>query len=191
MHEALNDLENRLDKLLGKGSPYQMREKNKRALAGAAWAIALIIGILQAWGALAFWRLGHVVNGTIINANFAYGGAVLAPQLDTFFYISFIVIAVDAVLLLLAVSPLKDLRKHGWDLLYYSLLINVVYGFLRAFSSVGGGLGEFIVELFFSALVGYFLFQIREIFMAGKPKEHIAHPRHAVDVERQVPTKEK
>jgi hypothetical protein len=179
MQEALNDLETRLDKLFGKGSPYQMSDKNKRALAGASWAIALVIGILQAWAALALWQLGHVANAAITYSNYVastYGNGAAAPQLGLFFYISLLTVAVDAVLLLMAVPALKEFRKHGWDLLYYSLLLNVIYGFLRSFSNVGGGLGQFIVQLFFSAVVGYFLFQVRGVFVAGKSKEIASGP---------------
>jgi hypothetical protein len=179
MHEALDDLETRLDKLFGKGSPYQMSDKAKRALAGAGWAIALVIGILQAWAALALWGLGYGPNAAITYSNYTYGNGTLAPQLSFFFYISLAIITIDAVLLLMAVSPLKALRKHGWDLLYYGLLLNVIYGFLRTFSNVGGGFGQFIVQLFFSAVVAYFLFQVRDVFIAGKSVSRGTHAHKA------------
>jgi|HubBroStandDraft_4_1064222.scaffolds.fasta_scaffold205404_2 hypothetical protein len=183
MQEALNDLEARLDKLLGKGSPYQMSDKAKRSLAGATWVIALVIGLLQAWSALALWQLGHAVNTIVSYSNYlaaSYGSSVVATQLGLFFYLSLIVIIIDAALLLLAVPALKEFRKHGWNLLYYSLLVNVVYGLVRSFSNVGGGLGQFILQLFFSAVVGYFLFQIRGLFTADTAihtpvHEHRAH----------------
>lgn len=181
MQEALKDLEARLDKLFGKGAPYQMSDKARRALAGASWAVALIIGILQAWGALALWELGHVANAVVGYANYlsaTYGNGDVVPTLGFFFYVAFLVVLGDAVLLLMAVPHLRTFRKRGWELLYYSLLLNVVYSFIRIFSNVGGGIGQFIVELFFSAVAAYFLFQIREVFTAGKIKVEVPPSKH-------------
>jgi hypothetical protein len=181
MQEALKDLETRLDKLFGKGAPYQMSDKAKRSLAGAAWALVLITGILQAWGALALWQLGHTANAVINYANYAsitYGNGHILPTLGPFFYLSFLAVLVDAVLLLMAVSPLRIFHKRGWELIYYSLLLNIVYAFLRAFSNIGGGFGEFIVQLFFSAVAAYFLFQVRALFIEGKIKVAVPPAKH-------------
>jgi hypothetical protein len=182
MQQALSDSETKLDKLFGKGAPYQMSDKSKRALAGATWAIALIIGILQALSALALWHIGHAADAAITYSNYVaatYGSNALVPQLGLFFYISIIAVVADAVLLLMAVPALKEFRRHGWDLLFYSLLLNVIYGFLRSFSNVGGGLGQFILQLFFSAVVGYFLFQIRGTFIVGEPKKAASSHAHS------------
>ncbi len=178
MQEALKDLEKQLDKLLGKGSPYQMSDKARHALAGASWAIALFIGIFQAWAALSLWDLGDHAVAVLNYANDLAGGGVTVPSLGFFFYFSLLVILADAVLLLMAVPHLKDLKKRGWELLYYSLLINIIYSFLRIFSNIGGGFGQFIVQLFFSAIAGYFLFQIRDVFTPGKVKVEMVPGKH-------------
>lgn len=173
MQEALKDLETQLDKLLGKGSPYQMTEKSRRALAGVSWLIALIIGIVQAWGALALWQLGHVVvnqyipGTTYVAQTYPYAGGA---GLDIFFYLSFVVVLVDAALLLIATPQLKEFSRRGWQLAYYALLLNLVYSFLRIFSTIGGGFGQFIVALFFSAVLGYFLFQTKTVYTSGKAR---------------------
>jgi hypothetical protein len=179
MQEALKDLEIRLDKLFGKGAPYQMSDKAKHSFSGAAWAIALILGIMQAWGALSLWQLGHTaVFSPTYMATTYYGSGQVMPNLGLFFYLSFLVVLIDAILLLMAVSPLREFHKRGWDFLYYALLVNVIYAVLRIFSNVGGGFGEFIVGLFFSALAAYFLFQVRNIFVEGKVKVEVPPAKH-------------
>jgi hypothetical protein len=176
MQKALKDLEARLDRLFGEGSPYQVSDKHRQALAGSAWAIILIIGIFQVWGAIGFWQLGHTATTLINYANYVsstYGNGPVAPQLSGFFYLAFLALLGDAILLLMAVPSLKDLHKHGWELVYYGLLLNIVYTFCRVFSSVGGGFGQFIVQLFFSAVAAYFLFQVRIFFGTGKLKVEV------------------
>lgn len=183
MQQSLKDLEAQLDKLLGKGSPYQMSDRAKAALAGVAWVITLIIGIIQVFDALELWQLGHVVltqyvPGTrIVEQAMPYAG--LGVQgLGFFFYVAFFVILADAVLLLIATPQLKDFHRHGWELVYYGLLLDLVYSFFRIFSIIGGGVGQFIVQLFFSAVLAYFLFQIRSFFSEGKVKVTVPPAKH-------------
>lgn len=193
MQEALSDLESRLDKLFGKGAPYQMSAKAKQALADATWIIVLIIGIMQAWTALVLWGIGHTTTAVVTYSNYTsvtYGNGAIAAQPGFFFYIAFLAVLVDAGLLLLAVPSLKDHGKHGWDLVYYALLLDVIYSFLRAFSNIGGGFGQFVVLLFFSAVAAYFLFQIRGIFVGGRTKATVTAAKHPDTAAHQATTKQ-
>ncbi len=61
----------------------------------------------------------------------------------------------------------KARKKSGWDLLFYALLINVVYGIVVAFTDYGG-FGSLIGSLVGSAIGAYFLFQIRVSYSTGK-----------------------
>lgn len=145
----------------------KMSEGTRKGLAGALWWLALIFGVLQLWAAWALWRLSDYIeplNRAADYVNEYFGRTVVDNSLNFFFYVAVFVVLIDAVILLLAVSGLKAFKKIGWNLLFYSLLINVVYGFVRMFSDVGGGFGVFLWGLLVSAIVGYFLFQVRDNF---------------------------
>lgn len=149
------------------GKAPKMSESVRKGLAGSLWWLALILGILQIWAAWALWRLSDYIeplNRAADYVNEYFGRTVVDNSLNLFFYVAVVVVVIDAIILLLAVPGLKAFKKIGWSLLFYSLLLNVVYGLVRMFSDVGGGFGAFLWSLFVSAIVGYFLFQVRDNF---------------------------
>lgn len=173
MHEPLEELESQLDKLFGKNSPYPLPANTKKSIADATWWLALILGIIELWSAWAFWGVGHTLNviaGYANNLSASYSNGLVAPHLGALYYFALIILLINAGILLLAVPALKEYKKQGWDLLYYGLLVNVVYGVLRSLSNVGGGIGQFIFTLFASAVAAYFLFQVRASFVTAKDK---------------------
>lgn len=154
--------------------PYKMPENNRKSLAGALWWIALIFGVIQLWLAWEFWRLGHLADRFVDYANSltaVYGGTPVSSHLGFIYYLTLIVVLVDAALLLLASPGLKAMRKAGWNLLFYSLLLNVVYGLVRMFSSYGG-FGDLFWAVVSSAIGGYLLFQVRGQFTKTSPVAH-------------------
>lgn len=178
--ELLQKLEHTLDEVFDKKAPYQLPRNARKSLAGAMWVIALIFGVLQLWAAWGFWHLGHVTNAFVDYANSlsaAYGTGETVQHLGFFYYLSLIVLAVDAVLLLLAVPGLKAFKKQGWNFLFYSLLVNVLYGVVRTFSDIGGGIGQILWSLVASGIGAFFLFQIREQFMGVHPAERVGAER--------------
>lgn len=145
----------------------QMPESARKSLAGAFWWIALVMGILQLWGAWSLWRLAHLhdtANRAADYVNEYFGYQVVDNSLNFFYYLAIVVIVVSAVILLLATPGLKAWKKIGWNLVFYSVLLNVVYGFVRMFSDVGGGFGSFLWGVIVAAVVGYFVFQVRDYF---------------------------
>ncbi|HUS26621.1 MAG TPA: hypothetical protein VMY99_04725 [Nevskiaceae bacterium] len=171
--DVLQKLEVTLDEVLHKKAPFQLPENGKKSLAAAFWWIALVIGLLQVWAVFGLWHLGHVANRVVDLANslsLTYGNGEITGHLGFFYYLSVGVLAFDAALLLLAVSGLKALKKAGWNLLYYSLLLNVAYGVVRLFtdSAVGGGFSSFVGSLLGSVVGAYFLFQVRSYFVGHK-----------------------
>jgi hypothetical protein len=177
MKGQLEKLELTLDEFLRKKAPWQMPDNARRTLANALWWLALIFGILQLLSAYEFWRQADKVNQAVDWANSLTSvyGTSIAPHVDKlgpFFYLSLIVLAVDGVILLLAVTKLKEHLKSGWNLLFYSMLLNVAYGVVRVFSEYGGGFGVFVWSFITSALGGYLLFQVRERFNGHKPAAH-------------------
>lgn len=145
----------------------QMPEKSRKSLAGAFWWIALLLGILQFAGAWALWRSAHYLDNLNNAANYVneyFGYQVVDNSLNFFYYMAFAVLLIDALILLLAAPGLKAWKKIGWNLLFYSVLLNLAYGFVRMFSDYGGGFGSFLWSLIVAAIVGYFVFQVRDQF---------------------------
>lgn len=172
---SLQKLEEKLDVLVRKKAPFQMPESGRKMLAGAFWWIALVFGVLQLWAAWELWRLAHYLeplDRTIDAVNEYFGYTTLDNNLNFFYYLAIIVLVVDGIILLLASTGLKAFKKVGWNLLFYSLLLNVVYGFVRMFSDVGGGIWPFLWSIVFSIVGAYFLFQIRSYFTMTKLPGH-------------------
>jgi hypothetical protein len=183
----VQQLENGLNEVLNKKAPYQLPQSSRVSIAKALWVIALVFGALQVLFAWFFWRDGHRVNELVDWANSwstAFGGQTTASHLGVFFYVTLGILAVDGALMLLAVCGLKTLKKSAWNLLFYSLLLNVVYGVVRMFSEYGDDVSYLFGSLISSAVGAYFLFQVRDVFMAGKapvapvaPKPPVAAPK--------------
>jgi hypothetical protein len=144
-----------------KGLP-ALPENGKKALVRYWPILALVFGVLQIFAVLALWNLGHTVSAYLSVVS-AYG-ATHMPSLGFFYYFGLAVLAIDAVILLVAYSPLKARSKKGWDLLFLGALINLVYGFDKLLGSLVG-----------SAIAFYFLFQVRDYY-TGAAKETAARP---------------
>ena len=169
----LDKLETALDDTLNKKAPFKIPESGRKSLAGALWWLALIFGVLQLWAAWSFWRSAHLVDRLVDYANSfsaLYGGEKV-NSLGFFFYASLVVLLASAVLMLLAAPHLKSMRKAGWNLLFYSLLVNVAYSVVVLFADYGG-FGSFVWGLISSVIGAYLLFQVRDQFM--KSHKHSA-----------------
>lgn len=181
---VLEKLETQLNVWLNKQAPVKLPPSGRKSLAGAMWWIALVFGVLQLWAVWALWHLGHFVDQIVTyNNNVAatYGYVVPATvHLGLFYWISLLVLAASAVLLLLAAPKLKQMQKGGWDLLFYSMLLYVVYVVGRLFDSVGSGFGDFFGGAIGAVLSVFFLFQVRDYF-AGAKAAHAAPatPHHS------------
>lgn len=166
----LNDLENGLAGVY-KGTPKLGNDAKKSLVKVWPW-LALVFGILQLLAAWSLWHWGHRVNSLVDYANSlsqAYGinAANSVAHLNIFYWLSFIVLLIDAVILLAAYSGLKNRTKQGWNLLFYSALLNGVYGIVSAFNNYGG-VGSLIMQLVVTAVVLYFLFQTRDQYTGHK-----------------------
>jgi len=168
----LEKLETTLDDVLNKNAPVKLPENGRKTLAGALWWLALIGGVAQMYFAWAFWRDWHRVDealGTLNSLARAYGVDTGSTDLGLFFYLSIAVLALSGALLLLATPGLKAMKKAGWDLLFYGLLVNLVYGVVVVFTDYGT-LGDLFGAALGSLIGAYLLFQVRSQFM----KSHVA-----------------
>jgi hypothetical protein len=172
----LEKLEAKLDKLLDKKAPFKLPADSRKSLAGAMWWLAGIAGVLQAYVAWTLDKWQEVNEFVEAANNFArsFGVDTGASELGFSFYLSLAVLGVSAALLLLAVPGLKAFKKAGWNLVFYGLLVNLVYGVIFAFTSYGG-FGDLVGAALGSLIGAYLLFQVRSQF-SGKGA-HAAAPK--------------
>lgn len=148
----------------------------KKGLASIWPWLALVAGILQLWAAWSLYRWASAVNEIAEWANAwarQVGVNTTNAGLTVWVWIAIIVLAVDAVILLMAFPKLQKSLKSGWDLLFLAALINLVYGVVSLFIDGRGGLGGLIWTLVASGVGFYLLFQVREHF-GGKKLESSA-----------------
>lgn len=130
-------------------------------LAKNIWWIGLVgvaLGIFGVFGVLAvtFWA------STAIGV---YGGVIGAVAGSLAFIAVLVALAFSILLLVLlaiAVMPLKEGKKKGWDLLFICGLLNfasTIIGFLLSLN-----IGSLLAGLMSVAITGYFLFEIRSYF---------------------------
>jgi hypothetical protein len=165
----LDKLETTLDDALNKKAPFKLPAEARKTLGDALWWIVLIFGLLQLWAAWDLWRLGYELEKL---PDYTYAGVVLGNDVGFLFYLSLFVLMVTSVMLLLATPGLKAMRKAGWNLVFYALLFNVMFGLLRLFSGANGGIDDLLWALFSSLVGAYLLFQVRERFSGAKLANH-------------------
>ena len=167
-----------------KGLP-PLPEGGREGLAKAFPWIALVFGILQLIAAWGLWNLTRTVDvlNTYVNTYYQATGTAANVGISStdkvVIYVGLIVLAVDAVILLMAFSPLSKRDRRGWDLLFLSALINLVYAVVSIFIN-GRGFVSFIFSLLGSALGFYLLFQVKSKYGGAA--------RHAA-VKHEAPTK--
>ena len=172
----VDKLETWLDDVLNKNAPFKLPAKSRKTLAGAMWWLALIGGVLQLWLAWGFWQTAHLVDRLVDYTNALssiYGDNSVVHHLGMFYYTSLVVLLISAVLLLLAAPHLKAMRKQGWDLVFYGLLITAVYGVVQMFADYGS-FSHLLGTLIGSAISAFFLFQVREYFLKSAAAKHKA-----------------
>lgn len=168
--EVVRKLENQLSDLY-KGAP-ALSKSTKDSIAKVWPVIVLVLGILQLLAAWSLWRLFDRVNDAaeFVNSFTQYytNQTVGYSAFDkTLIYLGIALLAVEAVLLLMAYSPLKNRQRRGWDLVFLVMLLQVVYAIATVFID-GRGIGSFIFNLLGAAVGFYFLFQIRDHYKGAK-----------------------
>lgn len=161
----LAPVEKALNDVLGEKSGLKLPKNAKEGLVKIAPWLSLIGGVLGILSAISLWRAAHQVNVWVDYANqlSAQLGGPTTNNLGVTFWLSIIMMVIFAALALLAFPGLKDKKKTGWNIAFYSMLAQVVYGVVSLFYS-GGGFGSLGLSLV-SAGVGFFLlFQVRSYY---------------------------
>lgn len=164
---ALQPLENGLDDLFGKKAP-PLPAGAKRALVEYLPWISLVFGLVSLYAAYALWHWAHIANSLINYANTwsaVYGGPkIAASQMTAGLWLGLAVLVIEALLYIAAFPAAKARKKSGWDMLFYALLVNIVYGVVVMFTNYGS-VGSLVGSLIGSAIGFYLLFQIRPSYL--------------------------
>lgn len=165
---ALSSLEKSLDDIFVKNAP-ALPDGGKKALVQWLPWINLVLGIVTLWSAYVIWHWAHLADKYIDFANSlsaAYGGPSVAPvnRLSAMIWVSLIVLVVEAVIYIAAFPATRDRKKSGWNLMFYAILINIVYGIVVFFTSYGG-VTNLLGSIIGSAIGLYLLFQIRASYL--------------------------
>lgn len=128
--------------------------------------IALVVGVLQLLAAIALFGAVTATSAVITAAGYVAGTAYTGFSLLAA-YAGIALLVVDAVIFFLAFSPLTKRLKKGWDLLFLSTIINLVYGVSQVFVGYNG-FGGLLGSLVGTAIGLYFLYQIRSYYGTKK-----------------------
>lgn len=164
----MNQIEEKLDELFTKTVTAKLPTSGKEILVKALPWLALIGGVLSLFGAWGLYQLATFANNWSNVANelsVAYGYSAPTANVSGLIWVSLVVIVIEAVMLLAAFSPLKNHKKLGWNLVYWTSLINVAYAVLYIF--VDFNFFSLLFSLLASAIGLYLLFQIRSYFLGG------------------------
>lgn len=178
IHEKINTLDKQLQHFVARvyaSVPYHMPSFIRRAIAAYIWIVASVAGILQMISALMFLEAGHRAEEAIQTTTYLsriYGASDGVGAPDFFFYVALVFACLLGILTLLAVPALRRLDKmRGWSILFYTLILNIIYGFIRTISEIDGGLFHSIVAVVISAAGMYVLFEIMPYFLAKEIKK--------------------
>jgi hypothetical protein len=171
--EAVRSLEKTLDGLY-KNTPH-LPAGGRQWLGDNIWWIALIGAVLSVVGLLtvvpfilAVMGIGASLGEPIYNM-YAPGASFGLYWLTAL--IAVVNIAASALLLSMAVNPLKAKAKKGWTLVFLSLLISFILTVISDIIIID------IVSIFFTtlwaAIGGYFLFEIHDQFGKVTAKKSI------------------
>ena len=164
---ALEPLETNLNDLFVKKGPV-LPESAKNAIVDfLPWA-SLVVGVFTLLNVYWLWHWAHWANALVNYANTLnalYGTpTATVSRLTVMVWVGLIVLLVEGLLYVGAFFGTKDRKKSGWDLLFYALLVNVVYGVVMLFTSYNN-VSNLLGTLVWFVVGGYFLFQVRSHYL--------------------------
>lgn len=167
MSDLISSIEKQFNEVFVEKAPYQLPKKVKDWIVAYLPILGLVFGVLGLLATLALWQSAHTVNTLVDYSNQLskyYGTGQTVRGLGFSFYATLISLLATSVIPILAYPGLKAGSKtRGWNLLFYSDLISLVYGIFNAVYQ--GGIFGLISTLLGSAIGLYFLFQIRSHYI--------------------------
>lgn len=130
-----------------------------------AWWLVIIgvaLGVFAVLGTIATMLAGSLLVGALVGA--AMGGALFLSST-----ISLLVMAATIVLEAMAIQPLKDKQKRGWNLLFLASLVGIAGGLVSSlFSGPWGIVNGIIWTAVGAAISFYILFELRVHYVGAK-----------------------
>jgi hypothetical protein len=159
---ALDSLEKSLRDLY-KDAPALPHSAKKVLVEWLPW-INLVFGLLAILSAYSLWHWARVADNLVNSVNSLVQPYVAAPdRFSIMVWLGIILLLIQGVIMVAAYSPLKARQKPGWDLLFYAVLINILYGVAVAFTDYGAS--HLVGSLIAAVVALYFLFQIRPFYV--------------------------
>ena len=124
------------------------------------WWITLVGVVVDGLAALAIYQAATYINQ--LTNLWSVVGVSASSGWTTSMMISIALFILSAVIMAMAITPLKEMKKKGWDLLFMSAIVSVV---ASVFNYGYGDIVTSIIGAAIGAVVGmYFLFEIRSHF---------------------------
>lgn len=149
VREGLTGLEAIFDDIFVKKAPFQLPTSVKDFIVTVMPWIELVLLIVMLPAILVVLGLGTLSWGIMAAASITTG---------PIYYAGIVVLAIELVMMAIAIPGLIARKKSAWNLAFYSSLLSIGYSILS-----GGVSG--IISAIISAIVSlYFLFQIRSYY---------------------------
>ncbi len=178
---AVKDLEKSLNDIFVNKAPALPPKVKKTIVEYLPW-INLALGVFALWAAYGLWHWAHIADRLIDytnSLNQLYGAPVLPTnRLSATVWLGLAILVIEAIIYIAAFPATRARKKSGWDLLFYALLVNVVYGLAVLFTD-HGGFASLVSSVIGSAVGMYFLFQIREEYLGKSSKPTTASVKKA------------
>ena len=156
--ESIKKLENLIEGWL-KPIPHLPAEWRK-GLSENIWWITLLVVVIDGMAALGIYQAATYVSQ--FTNYFAMAGVSNVAGWTMPMIISIALFLLTAVIMAMAISPLKGMKRKGWDLLFMSTIVSVV---ASVFNYGNGNIITSLIGAAIGAVVGmYFLFEIRSHF---------------------------
>lgn len=128
-------------------------------LAENSWWLTIVGVVISVFGVF-----GLLVAMTAGSALLVVVGA---PALGGMFFISSLVsligIGISVVAEVMAITPLKAMKKRGWDLMFFVLLVSVAMGILG--SLLSANVGGILLGIIAAAIGAYVLLELKHYFV--------------------------
>jgi hypothetical protein len=146
MQEYLKKLTDVLDLYLVKKAPYTLPDKAKETIVKFSPYISILILVLAIPAFLAIFSFSAMMGPFAMAAGVQYGFG---------YYVAQVVLVISLVIDALAIPGLMARKVSGWNLMFYSTLVNAVYTLFR---------GDIVGLLIGTTLSLYVLFQVKSYY---------------------------
>jgi hypothetical protein len=128
-------------------------------LAENSWWLTIVGVVISVFGV--FGLLAAMTAGSALLV------VVGAPALGGMFFISSLVslvgIGISVVAEVMAITPLKAMKKRGWDLMFFVLLVSVAMGILG--SLLTANVGGILFGIIGAAIGAYVILELKHYFV--------------------------